>query len=67
MSQNLQDFIAANAKSPVVAGSVIGDGGEGAFYTLSNGRTFSLTADECGLVSPRWKLPALTGETGGAL
>jgi hypothetical protein len=47
-------FADANRESPIVYGSVIGRGGQGVFYRLANGRTFKLTAAECGMVKPRW-------------
>lgn len=51
----LENFIAANAESPVVEGSAIGKGGEGAYYTLKNGRKFRLTKEECAKIeTPRW-------------
>ncbi len=50
-------FIAANKRSPVVSGSAIGKGGEGAYYTLANSKTFKLSRDDCAAVGhPRWKL-----------
>lgn len=52
-------FVDANRESPIVYGSVIGAGGATGraatiFYRLANGRTFKLTAAECGMVKPRW-------------
>jgi hypothetical protein len=55
MSTNLDTFIAANRRSAVVTGSVIGRGGQGAHYTLGNGLTFTLTADECRQTDVRWQ------------
>lgn len=53
-----EKFIAANKLSPVVSGSARGKGGEGARYTLKNGMTFVLTADDCRKIGyPRWDLP----------
>jgi hypothetical protein len=55
MSENAKQFITANRRSPVVAGSAIGQGGEGCHYTLKNGRGFTLTREECEQVGhPRW-------------
>lgn len=54
MSDIVETFRAANVKSPVVQGSVLGPNG-GATYTLKNGKSFTLTAAECravGLI--RW-------------
>jgi len=50
----VETFKAANAKSPVVQGSVLGPAG-GATYTLKNGKSYTLTAADCravGLI--RW-------------
>jgi|GEM_PF-4708531 len=55
MSDNLKRFIAANRRSPVVSGAVIGNGGQGAHYTLANGKTFTLSDDECRRTLIRWK------------
>ncbi|GAA0765846.1 hypothetical protein GCM10009434_08210 [Brevundimonas olei] len=55
MRDNLERFIAANKRSPVVSGAVIGSGGQGAHYTLANGKTFTLSADECRRTLIRWK------------
>jgi hypothetical protein len=56
LSQNAQTFVAANFLSPVIEGTVKGEGGEGAVYTLQDGRRFELSADECKAVGlPRWK------------
>jgi hypothetical protein len=41
-------------ESPVVYGSVIGDGGRGGLFRLADDRTFKLSADECRIVRPRW-------------
>ena len=54
MSANLEAFKRENATSPVVAGNVIGSGGQGAHYTLQNGKTFTLSAAECRKVLVRW-------------
>lgn len=68
MADNLEGFIAANKRSPVVSGAVIGSGGEGAHYTLANGKTFTLTAADCRRTLIRWKgeqtLSAAPGEAG---
>lgn len=47
-------FIEANKISPVVYGAAIGTGGQGAIYRLADNKTFTLTAEECRLVEPRW-------------
>lgn len=48
-------FIKANAASPVVYGSVIGEGGHGCYYRLEDGSTFELSAKECRQIGqPRW-------------
>lgn len=54
MASNLENFIAANKRSAVVSGSVIGNGGEGAHYVLNNGKSFTLTAAECRQTLIRW-------------
>ncbi|ARR54584.1 hypothetical protein HY78_14660 [Rhizorhabdus wittichii DC-6] len=56
MTDNASAFIAANARFPIVAGSVRGKGGEGAIYELSNGQTFILSRDDLAAVGmPRWR------------
>lgn len=59
MTRRAQQFVAANALSPVVYCSIIDDGGRGAVYRLANGRAFTLTANDCRAVAvsgaePRW-------------
>lgn len=55
MTHKAMRFLKANASSPVVYGSVIGQGGEGCFYRLEDGQTFELTAKECRQIGvPRW-------------
>lgn len=54
MTPNAETFRAANTRSPVVQGNVLGRAG-GADYTLKNGKTYTLSAAECrevGLI--RW-------------
>jgi hypothetical protein len=51
-----KQFKLANRHSPVIAGSVIGNGGQGARYTLANRKTYTLTADDCTAIEPRWQL-----------
>lgn len=54
----VEKFMAANKLSPVVSGSAIGNGGQGARYTLKNGMRFILSADDCRKIGhPRWDLP----------
>ena len=47
-----REFVCANMESHVVEGVAIGNGGEGAYYTLSNGRVFRLSAEDCRLIGP---------------
>lgn len=49
-------FVAANRISPVVYGSVLGNGGKGCFYRLADGQTFTLTARDCATIGQqvRW-------------
>lgn len=54
MTVKVHRFKEANKISPVVYGSAIGNGGQGAFYRLADGKTFELTAEECRLIQPRW-------------
>lgn len=57
--QQCDDFVAANTASPVTSGSVIGQGGEGAYFTLANRTTHRLGAEACKLLPdgfPRWDL-----------
>lgn len=55
MTARAQKFVAANALSPVVYGSVVGSGGRGAVYRLANGLAFTLSAAECRAVGEiRW-------------
>jgi C-terminal processing protease CtpA/Prc len=59
MNEQVADFIRANKRHPVIDGQVIGRGGQGAIYELSNGHIFKLTAEEIGALPPefpRWKL-----------
>lgn len=54
-------FKRENDVSPVVAGVAKGNGGEGAYYTLENGKRFSLSLQDClDMPSgyPKWRLPA---------
>lgn len=58
LSKNAERFRAANEKSPVASGAVIGEGGRGCRYTLKNGQIFTLSRDDCvTLGCPRWDLP----------
>lgn len=55
MTENAKAFLAANKRSPVVSGSAIGRGGEGATYTLRSGKSFTLSREECEQIGPpRW-------------
>ena len=55
MTRRARSFLDANAQSPVVYGSVKGDGGDGCFYRLADGRTFDLSLLDCRYVGiPRW-------------
>ena len=59
MSPNARDFLQANKRSPVVFGSAIGNGGQGAFYRLRSGRAFTLSREECEAVGEiRWVVTA---------
>lgn len=50
-------FLKANAKSKVIIGAVIGDGGQGAIYTLEDGSRHTLSAKACKLTGlPDWKI-----------
>lgn len=58
MSEQANAFRAANRRSPVVSGAAIGNGGQGAHYTLANGQQFTLNRADCELVGmPRWATP----------
>lgn len=52
--QQVDDFTRANVMFHVVKARVIGDGGQGAIYTLSNGTAYKLSADELAHLQPRW-------------
>ena len=56
MSEQVQDFVRANDRSPVVEGYVLLT--RGAVYTLANGHIFKLTTEECRALPagyPKWK------------
>lgn len=56
MTPNAEAFKQANAEHRVVSAEVIGLGGKGGRFTLADGRTFTLNADEARWVGPvRWK------------
>lgn len=56
LTANSISFREANNRSPVVYGVVLGPGGEGARYTLEDGRQFTLSAEEVEAVLPiKWK------------
>lgn len=57
--QQVKDFIRANDKSRVIAGSVLDTKKGGAIYTLQNGMMFKLNLEECRALPagyPKWKL-----------
>lgn len=56
LTENARAFLTANAKCAVMSGSVHGRNG-GATYTLTNGKSFSLSVEECrSIPTPRWAL-----------
>lgn len=65
MSDKAAEFREANQQSPVVYGAATHIPGEreapesvtGCRYTLENGRTFTLSSEQCRQVTPIWKLP----------
>jgi len=57
MTRKARSFMKANDQSPVVSGAAIGEGGQGGFYTLEDGKTFKLLLDDCQALTdgyPRW-------------
>jgi hypothetical protein len=63
LTANAAAFLAANKESPVVSGAVTHKGAErpenvtGSVYELDDGRTFTLTTEECrSMPVPRWKI-----------
>lgn len=54
-------FIGANKASPVIIGAAVmngREGGQGAYYTLEDGRRFKLSGEDCRSLPegfPRWK------------
>ena len=55
MTRNARAFLAANAQSPVVYGSVKGRGGAGCIYRLADDTLFDLSALDCHYIGhPRW-------------
>lgn len=44
---NVQSFIEANEKSPVVEGRILSYENGGGYYRLKNGKEFRLSRDEC--------------------
>jgi hypothetical protein len=57
MTAPARRFLQANAQSPVVYGSVIGDGGRGVMYRLADGTVWKLTRQDCLHVrQPRWAM-----------
>ena len=60
MTEKAKEFVKANRKHNVISGAAFGKGGEGGSYTLSNGKTFKLSADDCRALPegfPRWDFP----------
>lgn len=64
MTDNVQAFIAANDRSPVIEGwaneSDPRNPAKGGTYRLQSGKTFSLSVEECRALPngyPKWKLP----------
>lgn len=57
-TKKAEEFVRANAESPVVIGEVLGPNG-GARYTLDDGRRFTLSVEDCkSMPHPRWDLPS---------
>lgn len=59
VEERARAFMRANDASPVVIGRVIGNGGQGAVYTLENGKVFTLPLDVARAVTepyPKWLL-----------
>lgn len=58
ITPNAQAFIEANAKSPVVSGWALEQNPHrpprGIRYVLDDGSKFTLTPEECGMVTPDW-------------
>jgi len=57
--QQAADFVDANRRSLVVEGRAIGNGGEGAYYTLADRSVHRLGARACELLPkgfPKWRL-----------
>lgn len=59
MSPNAKRFLVANKESPVVSGAALEPNpnrpSRGARYTLDDGRTFTLSREDCEQVGmPRW-------------
>src|SRR3546814_18484486 len=53
VQEQARKFMLANDASPVVAGEVIGNGGQGGRYTLKDGRTFTLPLEVARAVPAR--------------
>lgn len=59
VQQQARAFMRANDASPVIAGEVIGNGGQGGRYTLKDGRVFTLPLEVARAVPepyPKWDL-----------
>lgn len=57
MTDKSEQFMKENDKSPVIIGSVIGNGGQGGYYTLANGKQFTLNLQDCNDLPegyPKW-------------
>lgn len=58
MTDNVNEFVKANRRSPVITGAADRENG-GATYWLQNNKMFRLSLDECKSLPagfPRWKL-----------
>lgn len=53
----VERFLAANKKSKIMSAAVIGEGGEGAIYTLEDGSRHELNSRACKIIGmPDWKI-----------
>lgn len=54
-----QHFMEENDKHPVIIGAAIGNGGQGGYYTLENGKSYRLSLEDCQALAegyPKWKI-----------